>query len=29
MENVFTQLALVMNKHITKDNDPDRRDGRT
>lgn len=26
MENVFTQLALAMNKHITGDNDPDRRE---
>lgn len=24
--NVFTQLALVMNKHLTGDNDPDRRE---
>lgn len=26
MEDVFAQLALVMNKHLTEDNDPDRRE---
>lgn len=26
MEDVFAQLALVMNKHLTGDNDPDRRE---